>query len=147
LPERQRYRAAHFAHDPRWVLHEAAGEPWRGFPCVRSLPGLPPEILLVPLVGHTRGHTAVAVELASGWMVHAGDAYFHRSTPRPGEGPMPRALALFERAVALDWRGVLENQRRLRALAAEAEAGLTLFCAHDPVEFERARAASAPAGA
>jgi glyoxylase-like metal-dependent hydrolase (beta-lactamase superfamily II) len=143
LPERQRYRAAHFAHDPRWVLHEAAGEPWRGFPCVRSLPGLPPEILLVPLVGHTRGHAAVAVELASGWLVHAGDAYFHRSTPRPSEGAMPPALALFERAVALDWAGVRENQRRLRELAAEAEAGFTLFCAHDPVEFERARAAGA----
>ncbi|MCU0685974.1 MAG: MBL fold metallo-hydrolase [Polyangiaceae bacterium] len=138
--ERERYRPAHFAHDPRWVLHEASGEPWRGFPCVRGLPGLPPEILLVPLVGHTRGHTAVAVETEAGWLVHAGDAYFHRSTPRPNEGPRPAGLILFERAVATEWAAVLENHRRLRELAAESGPELTLFCAHDPVEYERALA-------
>ncbi len=145
--ERERYRAAHFAHDPRWVLHEPSGELWRGFPCVRSLPGLPPEILLLPLAGHTRGHAAVAVELDAGWLVHAGDAYFHRGTVRPDEGPIPPGLALFERAVAVDWAGVQGNQRRLRALAAEGEAGFMLFCAHDPVEYERARARAAPGDA
>jgi glyoxylase-like metal-dependent hydrolase (beta-lactamase superfamily II) len=144
LQERERYRPVQFAHDPRWVLHEAAGESWRGFPCVRELPGLPPEILLVPLAGHTRGHAAVAVDLASGPLLHAGDAYFHRGRVRPSEGPITPGLALFERAVAMNWAGVLENQRRLRELAAEAGAGVTIFCAHDPVEFERAQEGARP---
>src|SRR5262249_41658991 len=55
--ERMRYRPAHFAHGPRWALHRPGGEPWMGFDCVRDLPGLPPEILIVPVPGHTRGHS------------------------------------------------------------------------------------------
>ena len=29
---------------------------------------------MVPLVGHTPGHTGVAVETAKGWLLHCGDA-------------------------------------------------------------------------
>lgn len=50
-----------------------------GFESVRSLPGLPPEILFVPLPGHTYGHVGAAVQIASGqWLLQAGDAYFYR---------------------------------------------------------------------
>ncbi|EHS4533736.1 hypothetical protein [Cronobacter sakazakii] len=31
----------------------------------------------------------------------------------------------------------LANQKRLRLLAADASAGVTLFCSHDAREFER----------
>src|SRR3546814_2886084 len=55
------------------------GERWFGFEAVRDLDGLPPEILLVPLPGHTWGHSGVAVqEDGGGWLLHAGDAYFYR---------------------------------------------------------------------
>jgi glyoxylase-like metal-dependent hydrolase (beta-lactamase superfamily II) len=140
--ERRRYRRAHFAHGPRWVLHEAAGEPWRGFACARPLPGLGPEVLLLPLAGHTRGHAAVAVESASGWLLHAGDAYAHRGSLRPDDGaPVPPAVTAYERAVAADWAGAFRNHARLRALAARDDPGLTVFCSHDPVEYARALAA------
>jgi len=37
--EKNRYRPGHFAHGPKWAKYEAiAGEPWFGFPAVRSLP-------------------------------------------------------------------------------------------------------------
>jgi glyoxylase-like metal-dependent hydrolase (beta-lactamase superfamily II) len=49
-----------------------------GFEAVRDLDGLPPEILLVPLAGHTWGHSAVAIDTGDGWLLHAGDAYFFR---------------------------------------------------------------------
>lgn len=45
---------------------------------MRRLTGLPPEILALPLPGHSRGHAAIAVDTGHGWLVHAGDAYFHR---------------------------------------------------------------------
>ena len=45
-----------------WRLYPfGGGEPWMGFDAVRDLDGLPPEILLVPLAGHTWGHSGVAV--------------------------------------------------------------------------------------
>ena len=45
---------------------------------MRGLHGLPPEILLIPLAGHTWGHTGVAIAQAGGWLLYAGDAYFYR---------------------------------------------------------------------
>ncbi|MGP3965322.1 hypothetical protein ACTWPT_56180 [Nonomuraea sp. 3N208] len=45
---------------------------------MRQLNGLPPEILLIPLAGHSRGHSGVAVDTGATWLLHAGDAYFFR---------------------------------------------------------------------
>ena len=70
------YVSAHWAHGPEWVIHDLEGEKWFGFDCMRVLPGLTPEILLIPLVGHTRGHCGVAVETPEGWLFHCGDAAF-----------------------------------------------------------------------
>src|SRR3712207_8497318 len=50
-----------------------AGEGWFGFDAVRQLQGLPPEILLVPLPGHTHGHAGVAVRHDSRWMLLTGE--------------------------------------------------------------------------
>ncbi len=137
--ERLRYRQAQWAHEPRWVLHEPEGEPWFGFECVRDLPGLPPEVLLVPLHGHTRGHTAVAVAADDGWLLHCGDAYFHRDALRP-EPAQPTGISLFEAAVQVDGRRRRHNQERLRELAASHGDEVRLFSAHDPVELARAEA-------
>ena len=72
------YIPAHWAHGPNWVLHglEEANEEqqWFGFDAIRVLPGLSPQVLLIPLVGHTRGHCGVAVETPGGWLFHCGDA-------------------------------------------------------------------------
>ena len=136
--ERERYRACHFAHSPDWALYDTAGEAWKGFPAVRELAGLPPEILAVPMAGHTRGHWLVAVQSApSKWLLHCGDAYFHRGVVRPSEGPVPPALRVFESIVAIDGKRVQENHARLRELAAQNDPELTMFSAHDPIELER----------
>jgi glyoxylase-like metal-dependent hydrolase (beta-lactamase superfamily II) len=136
--ERERYRRCHFAHSPDWVLYDAAGEPWKGFPAVRDLAGLPPEILCVPMHGHTRGHWLVAVQSEpSRWLLHCGDAYFHRGIVRPSEGPVPPALRVFENNMCVDYARVRENHERLRELAARRDPELSMFSAHDPVELER----------
>ena len=77
LRERGRYLQAHWAHGPRWVQHEVDGDDWFGFESVRVLPGLDAEVVLVPLLGHSAGHTGVAVRTGDGWLLHCGDAYFH----------------------------------------------------------------------
>lgn len=136
LRERLRYRRVHFEHGPRWERHRTGGERWRGFECVRSLPGLPPELLVVPTVGHTRGHAAIAIDLGDRVLVHAGDAYFHREEMRqPPSCPAP--LQHFQRLMAVNDGARRHNQARLRELAQQP--GVTIFCAHDPVELERLR--------
>jgi glyoxylase-like metal-dependent hydrolase (beta-lactamase superfamily II) len=139
LDERLRYiGGAHWRHGPRWVTHDADGDEWLGFESVRILPGIDPEILLVPLVGHTRGHSAVAIRSGEGWLLHCGDAYFHHDELRtPPSGPP--MLRLFQNLTASDNRARRANQERLRELAARHGGELTLICSHDPHELERER--------
>lgn len=141
--ERERYRTVHFAHGPKWARYAVRGEPWLGLECVRQLEGLPPEILLVPLVGHTRGHSGVAVRMGSSWLLHAGDAYFSHGEMDPREPRCPPALDFFQRTIAHDDRARRRNAARLRELARDRAGEVRVFCAHDPVELERARAAAA----
>lgn len=132
--ERERYRTAMWAHDPQFRTYSEEGEPWFGFESVRGLEALPPEILLVPLFGHTRGHCGVAVEADEGWMLHAGDAYFD---PREIDGPVRRCapmVGLFQAAVQMNRRDRLFNQGRLRRLRAERPE-IQIFSAHNPWEF------------
>lgn len=138
--ERTRYRAVQWAHRPWFETYEADGAPWHGFPCVRDLRGLPPEILLVPLVGHSRGHSAVAIDAGGGWLLHAGDAYFHEDQMRFDAPRCPAGLSLFQTIVAWDRPKMRWNQGRLRELARDHGDDVTIFSAHDPVELERLRA-------
>jgi glyoxylase-like metal-dependent hydrolase (beta-lactamase superfamily II) len=82
---KNRYSQAQLSGIKNWNTYRSQGEAWFGFESVRDLKGLPPEILFVPLRGHTEGHTGIAVKTAQGWLLHAGDAYYYRgemeSTP------------------------------------------------------------------
>lgn len=143
LDERLRYiGGAHWRHGPRWVTHGAGGDEWHGFESVRILPGLDAELLLVPLIGHSRGHTAVALSTDGGWLLHCGDAYFNHGemeTP-PSCPPM---LRFFQNMTASDNKARKANQERLRELAARHGDDVTLVCAHDPHELEREQAKGA----
>ena len=114
--------------------HRAEGEEWFGFEAVKNIAGLPEDILLVPLIGHTRGHTGIAVKGDHGWLLHAGDAYFYR-----GEIETPPsnifALRLTARQTETNREQRLSNVERLKELKAQGE--VEVFCAHDPVELAR----------
>ncbi|MBO0876996.1 MAG: MBL fold metallo-hydrolase [Pseudonocardia sp.] len=132
--ERLRYRQVQFAHGPRFRSYPVGGEPWFGFDAVRELAGLGPEILLVPLAGHTRGHAGVAVDTGDGWLLNAGDSYFFHGE-LDAVPHCPPGLAMFESLMQAERRARLDNQRRLRELVAEHGREVTVFSAHDPVEF------------
>jgi glyoxylase-like metal-dependent hydrolase (beta-lactamase superfamily II) len=131
--ERHRYYPANWKHNPKWNRYEANGENWFGFESVRGMKGLPPEVLMIPLPGHTRGHCAVAVETGAGWILHAGDAYFHRHEMDPQPRCTP-GLQGFQTFMAADNGKRLHNQARLRSLRAE-QSSVEVFCAHDPDEL------------
>lgn len=135
--ERHRYLRAQWAHGPRWALHEPSGERWMGFESVRALDG-EAEVLLVPLHGHTRGHAGVAVRTPSGWILHAGDAYFFHGEIDPVAPSCPPGLAAFQHLLAVDREARLANRARLAELARAHGAEVRIVSAHDPVELGRA---------
>ena len=135
--DRDRYSRLGWARDCRMEQYTPEGEPWFGFQCVRDLRGLPPEILLVPVPGHTRGHAAVAVKGKDRWLLHCGDAYFSRHEMQsPPSCPLP--LRAFQRA-CFDNPQRLYNQQRLRELAHTRASEVTLLCAHDSEEYATLR--------
>lgn len=128
--ERQRYLPAHWSHAVRWQTHAPVGEHWQGFAGARVIDAIGDALLLIPLHGHTHGHSGVAVQGKAGWMLHAGDAYFHHAEIKGGNPP--GGLMAYERLIAMDNRLRLENQARLRALN-----DVDIFCSHDPAELAR----------
>lgn len=139
--ERSRFRQVQFEHGPNWVVHEEQGEQWFGFSSIRPIPGLSTDVLLIPLVGHTRGHTGVAVKQGDRWLLHCGDAYYHRSqvTDNP---QVPSASMMFQKAVASIPSARAKNLERLRQLALHHGDQVELFSSHDPVELARYSATS-----
>ena len=100
--DRYRYRPQHWEHNPQWVRYQVEGDRWFGFDCVRTVKGLPPEILLVPLVGHTHGHMGVAVQTQTVWLLHAGDAYYFRDEMDGAQPHCPLGLALVQQIGAVN---------------------------------------------
>ena len=134
--QRGRFRPSQWSSMARWHTYQAGGEPWFGFDAVRQLDGLPPEILLVPLIGHTMGHAAVAVREPDRWLLHAGDAYFFRDEMNPDHPRCTPGLRMYQWLMEEDRKLRLENQRRLRELARDHAGEVRIFCAHDLVELE-----------
>lgn len=131
---RQRYRQRQWDEVRDWRSYAPVGEPWFGFDAVRQLEGLPPEILLIPLRGHTEGHAGVAVQTSTGWLLHAGDAYLHH-TQMHTHGRSPPGLSVYEHIMDTDRPARRQNQQRLRALRQTHAAEVRIFCSHDAAEL------------
>ena len=99
------YNKADFAHGPQWALHDLRAEHWYGFDAVR-LPGIEPEVWMIPLPGHTSGHCGVALRSGPGWVFFCGDAvpanldfgWLPRLAYRPTIGPHVPRLRVFAEA-------------------------------------------------
>lgn len=133
----RRYRPGQWDEVTDWRLYAAGeGEKWYGFDAVRSLDGVPDDILLVPLAGHTWGHSGIAVrERNGGWLLNAADAYFFHGEIG-GEYHCPPMLRGYQRLMEVDRTARLRNQQRLRDLAQRHGDEVRIMCSHDPVEFD-----------
>ena len=130
--EKARYPAVQRAHGPHWVEHDVPGDSWFGFGSVTALSD---DVLLVPLQGHTRGHCGVAVRRPDGgWLLHAGDSYFHASEKQTPPAA-PFSLRAFQVLMAVQNRRRVANAERLRELQRSHGDEVTIFCAHDASEY------------
>jgi glyoxylase-like metal-dependent hydrolase (beta-lactamase superfamily II) len=139
--DRQRFRPQQWGTRANWRLQRAGGESWNGFAGTSQVDGLPPELLYVPLPGHTLGHAGVAVRAAGPggreWLLQAGDAYFdHRemqAQPRCTPG-----LRFYQWMMEQDRAARLANQARLRGLHGALGSRIQVLCSHDPAELRLA---------
>jgi glyoxylase-like metal-dependent hydrolase (beta-lactamase superfamily II) len=136
--DRQRFRPQQWSSHNRWkVYNPTRGESWHGFDCVRDIAGLPPEILLVPLPGHTYGHAGVAIQDSERWLLQAGDAYFYHREMNVDDPWCTPGLNFYQDMMEKDRTLRLSNQHRLRQLRKTRGEEIEIFCSHDPIEFER----------
>jgi glyoxylase-like metal-dependent hydrolase (beta-lactamase superfamily II) len=140
LLDRMRYRPQQWSTRNQWLVYSAMdGEKWYGFECVRQLNGVPPEILLVPLTGHTLGHAGVAVERTGGsWVLQAGDAYFYHAEMDLQRPRCTPGLRFYQWMMEQDRPARLANQQRLRELKRHHGKAVRIMSSHDVMEFESA---------
>ena len=133
--EKRRYLPAQWAHGPDWQMYSEYGDDWFGLQAVRQLQGVQADVAIVPLTGHTQGHSGIAAHAGDQWYLHAGDAYFfHGQLEDPQQ--CPAALKFFQKMVAEDNRDRILNLQRLRDLHDAQKNEINIFSAHDPVEFD-----------
>lgn len=134
---RRRFVPEQWKRVKRWQIYREQGEQWNGFNAVRTLRGLENEPLcLLPLAGHTLGHAGVAVQGPNGWLLHAGDAYFHRAEVRHAQRHCPPGLRFYQWMMDTDGSARRRNQQRLRHLSL-SRPDIELFCSHDALELKR----------
>ncbi|MDT7785791.1 MAG: hypothetical protein QOF58_4210 [Pseudonocardiales bacterium] len=86
--------------------------------------------------GHTAGHTGIAVHDGSRWLLHCGDAYYYHRELDADPEPHP-LLDIVQTGSEVDHGLRVDTQARLRVLARDHAAEVTVFSAHDPWEFGR----------
>jgi glyoxylase-like metal-dependent hydrolase (beta-lactamase superfamily II) len=133
-----RYITDQWKHGPDWAFYDEGGEDWFGFKGVRALGDSEPDILMIPLPGHTPGHCGIAVRAKDKWLLHAGDSYFFHGQLQ-ARAHMPLVLGYFQRKADLDRNTRMANQERLRQLKATHGHEVTIFNSHDPVDYENCR--------
>ncbi len=133
--ERLRYPRQDLS-EQQWQTYQPLGERWFGFDAVRPLVGLCDQILLIPLVGHTRGHSGVAIQTDGGWVLHCGDAYFDHRQLRFPFVDCPPGLLLLQGLESANQLQLVHNQLRLSQLRQQ-HPEIQLLCSHDPIEFQR----------
>lgn len=136
LKTKLRYPQKMFTHQPNFITYNEQGESWKNFSAIRDLQGLPPEILLVPTTGHSRGHSAVAIKTADSWLIHAGDCYFDPNEIHTLGGQAEPQLERFE--WVNQWNSALrkQNQYQLNELLVK-HPEVAIFCAHNPKELHQ----------
>jgi glyoxylase-like metal-dependent hydrolase (beta-lactamase superfamily II) len=133
------YDASQWAHGPRWVVHdEQESGDWFGFKNSKVQDGLIPDIRLIPLHGHTRGHCGVAIQTATGWLLHCGDAtYPFYIANEPAEPFKPLPFYVMSPPKWLEKSLIGENTAQLMELHTKHAEDIQLICSNDVITYSR----------
>lgn len=142
LRAHQRYRPAHWGHDPRVIAHPPGTLTWKGVAGTVELDDVAPGLLMVPLPGHTLGHAGIAVPQGEGWLLHVGDAALDARTLRTGR--VRPDVRLRQVVIAQHPREMRRTQHLLTALADDPS--LQIVNSHDLALFEAAVSRAEGAG-
>jgi len=137
MPETNKQKMAYLRHQWRhaqWQLHDVTGERWFGFEAVRPLDAQE-DILLIPLEGHSRGHSGIAVKGKDRWYLHCGDAYFDQKEIHPTHPSGSLGMRLYEELVQDNKTMRVRNRNRLRELNKTYQQEVRLFCSHDYSDY------------
>lgn len=130
-----RYRPAQWAGIRSWRTYAAFPESWFGLPAAR-LDGMPGEILLVSLPGHTKAHCGVAVRTGADggtpWLLHAGDAIFSHRELRPGPPGVPTLARAYQWFMQESQVLRRRSLRALQDLVRYHGNEVRVICTHDP---------------
>ena len=139
--ERYPYRREHWAHGPQWVAHALEGDDWYGFDCTSYVDLGGAGFCFVPLTGHTRGHSGVALHISGRWLLHCGDAYTYHGDVDPVHPSWPPHGRLARLFFGLNkaFRQIGTHSPRLRALRRAHGDQVALTCSHDPYDLELCR--------
>lgn len=126
--DRVRYLPRAWRHGPRWRPFADGEQGWMGFDGAGPLPGLPPELLVVPLPGHSAGHTGVAVRTGERWLLHVGDAWYSRREVSAGR--LSLRARVFRRLLDHDRAASRRSLSVLRELLQRQD--VVFVASHDP---------------
>jgi len=132
------YDATHWEHDPQWVLHDPIRDGWFGLPSSLVLDDNGKRIFLIPLFGHSPGHSGVAVETESRWLLHCGDAYVRDSQIDPDQpgSAFPKWATLLEKALFPS-----STIECIREVVRDYGSQIQAFPSHDPIAFVKLKGA------
>lgn len=135
--DRMRYRPQQWSTRSRWRTYGGGGERWYGREGARALAGVSDDIVMIPLSGPTLGHAGVAVRGEAGWLLLAGDAYFHHDELDMANPSCPLGLRVYQWLLEKDRPARLASRAWLRSLALTHGHEVTICCSHDREELER----------
>lgn len=109
-----------------------SGELWNGFESVKTPACFSDEIMMIPLFGHTPGHSGFAIKSEGKWLLHAGDSFYFKddlATSFADRSILSEALATF---LAVDQEKRIWNLERVRQLST-SHPELKVINSHDPI--------------
>jgi len=127
----KRFSRVYFQNGNEIVTYDDFGQDWNGFQSVRMFEGIDDEIFLVPLVGHSAGHSGVVIKQGQQWLFHAGDAYFIQEDLSPNILDKNMKSEIFQSVLAEHNKHRLENQKKLSELLQQ-NSNVRLINSHDP---------------
>ena len=135
IKNRARYKPQQFKQHRYWNFVEPAyGESWFNLHRTQGLNIFQDDILMIPLLGHSAGHSGIAIKKNEGWLFFCGDAYY--SHLELDSKHSLKALSQLERIFAEDNHQRLANLKKIQYLA-QTESSIEIICAHDPIELAR----------